>query len=85
MSRQKLKKEDDTDDAALAGGGGLGDGLTRQGRAAAAVVDEIVGSPPTPPLTPVPIEWRGPATSVFLIRAGDEDWMGRREMIREGE
>ncbi|KAJ7845378.1 5'-AMP-activated protein kinase beta subunit, interation domain-containing protein, partial [Mycena olivaceomarginata] len=34
---------------------------------------------------PVPIEWRGPATSVFLIRAGDEDWMGRREMIREGE
>jgi hypothetical protein len=42
-------------------------------------------APPTPPLTPVPIEWRGPATSVFLIRAGDEDWMGRREMIREGE
>jgi hypothetical protein len=33
----------------------------------------------------VSIEWRGPATSVFLIRAGDDDWMGRREMIREGE
>jgi hypothetical protein len=42
-ARRAHLQEDDTDDAALAGGGGLGDGLTRQGRAAAAVVDEIVG------------------------------------------
>ncbi|KAJ7913567.1 hypothetical protein B0H13DRAFT_2004882 [Mycena leptocephala] len=58
-------------------------GMTGRGRAVAAVVDEIVGSPPPPPtLTPVPIVWRGAANEVFLIRAGDEDWMGRREMTR---
>jgi hypothetical protein len=33
-------QEDDTDNPVLAGRGGLGDGLMRQGRAAAAVVDE---------------------------------------------
>ncbi|KAJ7728813.1 5'-AMP-activated protein kinase beta subunit, interation domain-containing protein [Mycena maculata] len=56
-------------------GGGMG-----------AVVDEIVGAPPPPPdeppLTAVPITWRAPAGEVFLIRAGDEDWMGRRPMER---
>ncbi|KAJ7617480.1 5'-AMP-activated protein kinase beta subunit, interation domain-containing protein [Mycena polygramma] len=56
--------------------------MTGRGRAAAAVVDEIVGSPPPPQLTPVEIAWRGPATEVFLIRAGDDDWMGRRAMAR---
>ncbi|KAJ7162154.1 5'-AMP-activated protein kinase beta subunit, interation domain-containing protein [Mycena filopes] len=71
-------------DANVGGGDEAG---TARGRAAAAVVDEIVGSPPPPPpLTPVPITWRGPAAEVFLIRAGDDDWMGRRAMERvDGE
>ncbi|KAF7348223.1 SNF1 kinase complex beta-subunit [Mycena sanguinolenta] len=77
-------EEIDPDDPTLPPGGGLVEGLTGRGRAAAAVVDEIVGSPPTPTLAPVEICWRGPATSVFLIRAGDDDWMGRREMVRAG-
>ncbi|KAK7022134.1 SNF1 kinase complex beta-subunit [Favolaschia claudopus] len=68
-------------------GGAVGDeGLTGRARGVAAVVDEIVGSPPPPPapLTPVEIVWRGPANAVYLIRAGDDDWMGRREMERVG-
>ncbi|KAK7048712.1 SNF1 kinase complex beta-subunit [Favolaschia claudopus] len=68
-------------------GGAVGDeGLTGRARGVAAVVDEIVGSPPPPPapLTPVEIVWRGPANTVYLIRAGDDDWMGRREMERVG-
>ncbi|KAJ7643738.1 5'-AMP-activated protein kinase beta subunit, interation domain-containing protein [Roridomyces roridus] len=52
-----------------------------------AVVDEIVGSPPPVedvelPLSAVPIAWRENATEVYLIRAGDEDWMSRRVMER---
>ncbi|KAJ7213909.1 5'-AMP-activated protein kinase beta subunit, interation domain-containing protein [Mycena pura] len=51
-------------------------------RALAAVVDEIVGSPPPPPLTEVEIAWRGPATDVSLIRAGDDDWSKPTQMFR---
>ncbi|KAJ7143592.1 hypothetical protein C8R43DRAFT_1130662 [Mycena crocata] len=70
-------------------GAGEGDGYEEgeegRGEAVKAVVDEIVGSPPAPPppLTPVPITWRAPAAEVFLIRAGDDDWRGRRAMERE--
>ncbi|KAJ6583968.1 5'-AMP-activated protein kinase beta subunit, interation domain-containing protein [Mycena vulgaris] len=58
-------------------GGAEGDGEWDAEDAVAAVVDEIVGAPPPPALTAVPI-------TVFLIRAGDEDWMGRRAMERVG-
>ena len=42
-------------------------------------IDEV----PTPDLVQCRITWRGGGKSVFLARAGDEDWKGRQLMERE--
>ncbi|KAF7299771.1 SNF1 kinase complex beta-subunit [Mycena chlorophos] len=60
---------------ATGGVGGSGPAGVRT-RAAAVFVDEIVG----PVLTEVPIEWCGGGTEVYLIRAGDGDWMNRTQL-----
>jgi len=38
---------------------------------------------PLPDLVPVTITWRGGGKTVFLARAGDDDWQGRQPMERE--
>jgi hypothetical protein len=44
-----------------------------------AAIDEI----PQPELVPGRITWRGGGKTVFLSRAGDDDWKGRQTMERE--
>ncbi|KAF5382651.1 hypothetical protein D9615_002706 [Tricholomella constricta] len=40
-------------------------------------------APPVPEPVPVIITWRGGGKSVFLARAGDDDWKGRLAMTQE--